>query len=84
MQGLHSLSARWFVAGRLEQTSSPVSDTKIFFASQPEFSAGELTLGYRVVPDFTVRGAWTTSRFYGATAWHQQAAFSVVWARRWR
>src|SRR5262249_37334308 len=83
LQGTHTISPRWFVAGRLEHTSSPVRGAGAYFASQPTFGATETTIGVRLTPEFTVRGAWASSRFYGTPTWTNQAGASLVWNRRW-
>jgi hypothetical protein len=46
-------------------------------------SAGELTVGYRLSRELTLRGGIITKRAYGANRWQNSMASSLVWARRW-
>ena len=78
-----TLSPRWFAAARGNRVSSPVftSPTRIL---RQAASSGELTLGYRLSPELTLRAAYQTSRWYGVSPWQREMALSAVWARRWR
>ena len=44
----------------------------------------EATAGFRLTPDFTLRGSYYTRRAYAGTAWDNQVGVSLVWAHRWR
>jgi hypothetical protein len=83
VQGMHTLSPRWFVAGRHEGTSAPVRGSGTFFQAQPTLKIVEATLGYRVTPEITLRGSYFTREFYGRTTWDRQGGAQVVWTRRW-
>jgi hypothetical protein len=79
IQASHTLAPRWFVAGRQEGVSAPP------MAAGPRrtFHTTELTLGYRLSRDFTLRGSFMQRKPYTRTTWDQQVGASIVWARRW-
>ncbi len=83
LEAVRTLTPRWFAAARANRASSPV------FVS-PELSvrraatSGELTLGYRVSPEVTLRAGYQVSRWYGAPRQTRALALSAVWAQRWR
>jgi hypothetical protein len=83
VQGLHTLTPRWFVAGRHEATSAPPIITPTAVGARARLAIVEGTAGFRVTPAVTVRGSYYTRKSYGAQAWDHQAAASVVWAQRW-
>jgi hypothetical protein len=80
---MQTLTGRWFLAGRVNRVSAPVFKTPL---DQPRQSAdsSDLTLGYRLRADLTLRAGYQTSRWYGAATRTNGLATSVVWARRWR
>jgi hypothetical protein len=83
VEAVQTLTPRWFAAARVNRASSPV-------LVAPELSvrraatSGELTLGYRVSPEVTLRGGYQVSQWYGAPRQERALALSAVWARRWR
>jgi hypothetical protein len=83
VEAVRTLTPRWFAAARVKRASSPA------FVS-PELSvrraatSGELTLGYRVSPEVTLRAGYQASQWYGAPRQERALALSAVWARRWR
>ena len=83
LQGTQTLTPRWFVAARHEGTSAPPSRTATATGPRTDLGIVEATAGYRATPDVTLRASYYARRFYGASAWDQQIAGSVVWARRW-
>jgi len=83
VQGTHTLSPRWFVAGRHEGTSAPARGNAAFYRGQPTLKIVEATLGYRVTPEITLRGSYFTRQFYGRTTWDRQGGAQIVWTRRW-
>jgi hypothetical protein len=83
VQGMHTLSPRWFVAARREGTSAPPLINGIVIGSRTVFGAFEGTAGFRVSPDVTLRSSYHTRRPYGASTWNDQVGVSIVWARRW-
>lgn len=83
VQGMQTLTPRWFAAGRHEGTSSPVRGSGAFFASQPTLKVVEATLGFRVTPDVTLRGSYFTREFYGRSTWDRQGGAQIVWTHKW-
>ncbi len=83
VQGSQALSARWFVAGRHEGVRSPAAAALVQTSARPTMEYAEATVGYRLSLDFTVRGGFVSRKSFARRAWDQQAAVSVVWARRW-
>jgi hypothetical protein len=81
VQGIQTLTPRWFVAARREGASAPPLVTSTT-ASRVSFAALEATLGYRLSHDFTLRGS-----YYGRSRYNQprddQAGVSLVWEHRW-
>lgn len=79
VQGVQTITPRLFGAARHVRTQSPP-----FFASGrvAHRTATELTAGYRVTTDWTVRGGYIHERPYSGPGDHQ-AAVSIVWAKRW-
>jgi hypothetical protein len=82
VQGVQTITPRWFGAARLARVLTPPI---IFGTLRPttDFTTAELTAGYRLTGDLTLRGGYYGQRSYLASAWDNQAAVSVVWARRW-
>jgi len=83
IQGLQTLSPRWFAAARHEGTSPPQTGPAATAALRTTLKVVEATIGYRVTPGIALRASYYTRRFYGAASWDQQFAASIVWARRW-
>jgi hypothetical protein len=83
VQGMQTLSPRWFVAARREGTSAPPLVSGIVVGSRTRFGVLEATAGFRITPDVTLRGSYVRRRSYGATAWADQVGASIVWACRW-
>ena len=81
LQGVQTLTPRVFATSRLTQVSTPVlvSDARVRRAR----TALELSAGYRLTPEWTVKGGYEGSRRFGANTWGHAAVGSVVWARRW-
>jgi hypothetical protein len=79
-QAVQTITPRLFGAARLVRTQSPP-----FFVSGlvAHRTVVELTAGYRLTTDWTVRGGYVGERPYVGPEWDQQAAFSIVWAKRW-
>lgn len=76
----HTLTPRWFAAGRLVRSSSPAWRAGILTRRQA--GAAETTVGYLLTRDLTLRAAWQTSRPYTRTNWQHAAAVSMVWSHR--
>jgi len=79
-QAVQTITPRLFGAGRIVRVEAPP-----FFLSgiRTNRTTMELTAGYRVSRQWTVRGGYFRERTYLATDWANQAAVSIVWARRW-
>ncbi len=83
VQGVQTLAPRWFVAARAEGASAPPLLNGIVTGTRTNFAVFEATVGFRVTPDITLRGAYDQRQSYGATSWDNQAGVSIVWTRRW-
>lgn len=82
LQGVQTITPRWFGAARVARVRTP----PIIVGTQrptTDWTTAELTAGYRVTRDLTVRGGYYRQRPYFASAWGNQAAVAIVWARRW-
>jgi hypothetical protein len=79
-QAVQTITPRVFGAGRLTRTQSPP-----FFISGlvAHRTIVELTAGYRLNLDWTLRGGYIQDRQYNSPDWDHQAAVSIVWAKRW-
>jgi hypothetical protein len=84
VQGMHTLTPRWFVAARQEGVSAPLLLTATPTPSRPTMYTTETTVGYRLSPELTLRGSFVSRKAYTRAAWDQQAGISLVWAQRWR
>ena len=84
VQGMHTLSPRWYVAARREATKSPLRGAGIVFAAHQNLESAEATIGFRLTPTLTFKGGWSASRSYGATDWTHHAGIGLVWNQRWR
>jgi hypothetical protein len=79
-QAVQTITPRVFGAARIAHIDPPVlfpdgSDTDRLIA--------EFTAGYRLTREWTIRGGVLRERRYLSSDWDNQAAVSVVWARRW-
>jgi hypothetical protein len=83
IQGLQTISPRWFLAARQEGTSAPPLRTGTAVGSRTKYHSTEATVGFRLSPEFTLRGSFLSRKAYTRTEWDQQAGASVVWAHRW-
>lgn len=79
-QAVQTITPRIFGAGRLARTEAPP-----FFVSgiAADRTTLELAAGYRLTREWTLRGGYFRDRSYLAPEWDNQAALSVVWAKRW-
>jgi hypothetical protein len=84
LQGIQTLSARWFAAGRYEGASAPPLTTGIVVGKRTRMRMVEATAGFKLNPALTLRGSYYTRRFYTAAQWDHQVGVSLVWAQRWR
>lgn len=91
LEGMQTLTPRWFAAGRLRHASSQSAPPSGFTGATPaaglravDEQSREVVLGYRATPDITLRAGYLVTRTYGVAAWSHRAETSLVWARRWR
>jgi hypothetical protein len=80
VEGVRTLSPRWYIAGRTTRASTPV------------FTAGarvrrtngtaDVTVGYRLSPEVIIKAGYQGSRTYTRTDWDHAAAISLVFAKR--
>ena len=80
LQGVQTITPRLFGAARVARVMAPP-----FFISRLRTTrtTAELTAGYRLTRELTVRGGYYGDRPYRETTWDHQAGVSVVWAQRW-
>src|SRR6185295_8115099 len=78
VQGTQTLSPRWFVAARREGTSAPPLISGISMGSRTTLNAFEATAGFRVSPDLTLRGSYTSRKSFTASTWTDQVGASIV------
>jgi hypothetical protein len=81
VQGVQTLTPRIFATGRITRVSAPVSIIDHDIRSTR--SSIELSAGYRLTPQWTVKGGYEAARRFNANDWTHAATASVVWARRW-
>jgi hypothetical protein len=78
---VHTLSPRWFTAGRIVGASTPILTTPTPLRRSGKTT--EATIGYRLTPTITLRAAYQGSRGFSAATWTHAVAVSTVWAQRW-
>ena len=81
VQGVQTLTPRLFAASRLTRASTPVqiATSRIRWAR----TAVELTGGYRITPELTVKAGYEAARRFGGADWTHAALVSVVVGKRW-
>jgi hypothetical protein len=80
LEVVRTLTPRWFAAGRAVRASSPV-----LIGSSPGrrmATSSEATLGYRLTPEFTLRGGYQGSTSFNRPTREHAFAVSFVWAQR--
>ena len=80
IQGVQTISPRWFVAARHEGANAP---PRTAGKPSPTLRVSELTGGFRLSTDFTLRAAVLRRKTYFSLVNDWQAGASLVWARRW-
>jgi hypothetical protein len=83
VQGVHTLSPRWFLAGRHETVDAPPMAARGAGAPRLTIRTSEGTLALRITPELLVRSSVTTVRFYTADQADLRVGAQLVWARRW-
>lgn len=82
VQGLQTMTPRWFAAARLEQIDAPAA-ARAATASRQTYRVGELTAGYRLTPELTLRTSLALVRRYGSSDNERRVGVQAVWSRRW-
>jgi hypothetical protein len=83
VQGVQTVTPRWFVAARHESTLAPELITTTSVGRRSRLAMVESTVGFRVTPEVTLRSSYYTRKSYAASAWDHQVGVSAVWARKW-
>jgi hypothetical protein len=81
VQGVQTITPRIFTAARFTQVSAPVLVSTTLVRSTRK--ALELSGGYRITPQFTIKAGYEGGRRFNVTDWTHAAVASVVWSRRW-
>jgi hypothetical protein len=84
LQGVQTITPRWFAAAKYEGTSAPPLTTATSAGRRTRMRMAEATAGFRLNPAITLRSSYYTRRSYTGTRWDRQFAVSVVWTQRWR
>jgi len=82
VQGLQTLTPRWFTAARHERADAPAS--RFTAGERSSLRMSEFTVGYRLTNEFTGRASLASKKTYYSLDADRQIGFSLVWARRWR
>jgi hypothetical protein len=80
VQGMQTLTPRWFGAARHEGANTPARAT----GPRLTLRTNEAAIGFRLSNDFTVRASVASRKTYYSPESDRQAGLSLVWARRWR
>jgi hypothetical protein len=83
VQGIQTLSPRWFAAGRHEAISAPPMAVAGAGAPRLSFRTTEGAAGYRLTPELTLRASVAAVRWYTATKADRRVGVQIVWSRRW-
>ena len=81
VQGVQTLTPRIFATGRVTRVSSPVSVVDHDIRSSRQ--SIELSGGFRLTPQWTLKGGYEAARRFNTNDWTHAATASIVWARRW-
>jgi hypothetical protein len=81
VQAVQTLSPRTFAAARLTRATTPVRTSGGL--ERRARSVAEVTAGYRVTPQVTLKAGYQAARAFGVASWNHTAVWSVVWAQRW-
>jgi hypothetical protein len=83
VQGVQTLTPRWFVAARQEGANAPPLRTGIVPGTRTTLQIIEATVGFRLSREFTLRSSAYVRKPFLRRDWDQQIGASVVWAHRW-
>jgi hypothetical protein len=81
VQIAQTLTPRIFAATRATHVSSPVVVAPV--EARLTSTEVDLSLGYRLTPELTVRGGYRRERTFGKPRPSHAAVMSLVWAERW-
>ena len=81
VQIAQTLTPRIFAASRATHVSSPVLIAPI--EERRAATEFDVSLGFRISPELTVRGGYRRERIDGHTRPHDAAVMSLVWGERW-
>ena len=81
VQGVQTLTPRLFTAARFTNVSAPILVSTTFVRSTRK--ALELSGGYRITPQFTIKAGYEGGQRFNVTDWTNAAVVSVVWSQRW-
>jgi len=81
LQGMQTLTPRWFAAARHEAISAP--PFPVLGPNRLSFRTTEAAIGYRLTPELTLRGSFVSMRWYTAKEFDQRVGAQLVWSRRW-
>ena len=81
VQAAQTLTPRTFAAARFTRASTPVQTAA--GAARWARTSAEITGGYRLTPELTLRAGYEANRAFGVNNWNHAAVGSVVWAKRW-
>ena len=81
VQGVQTITPRIFTAARFTRVSAPVLVSTTVARSTRK--ALELSGGYRITPQITVKAGYEGGQRFNVTDWTHAAVASVVWSRRW-
>jgi len=81
VQGVQTLTPRWFAAARLERIDSPL--VLPAGVTTQRMTNSEEVVGFRLTPELTIRGGHRARRGFGRSGFDHQVAVSLVWWKRW-
>ncbi|MGH9372079.1 MAG: hypothetical protein ACRD15_11170, partial [Vicinamibacterales bacterium] len=81
LQAVQTLTPRTFAAARFTRASSPMQVATRY--ARRARSSAEVTGGYRLTPQLTLKAGYQASRQFGVDDWNHAAVWSLVWAQRW-
>jgi hypothetical protein len=81
VQAVQTLTPRLFAAGRWTGASTPVRTAT--GRIRRTRAVAEVTGGYRLTPELTIKAGYQTSRAFGVSDWNHTAIWSLVWSQRW-
>jgi hypothetical protein len=84
VEAKHTVSPRWFVAGRVDHQWLRWTRETTLQRTSEAYTRAEGLVGYRVSPSLTLRGGYLGRKGYVVFHWDDQLIGSVVWALKVR